>query len=153
MSIRIAAQSELGDEYGNNSEDEEEDIKHCVVFKCIGSTRDPKYQEILKSVAQKRNSGETVDVKLKCEPNNPFDAKAIAFFCNINEKWYRIGYVVREALDAVHDALSNDKIESTTFNWVKYVVHWSKSGPGWYAGINITKIGRWPEAVVRCSSS
>ncbi len=39
------------------------------------------------------------------EPTNPVDAHAIAFECKLNDKWQKIGYVVREALDAVHDAL------------------------------------------------
>ena len=47
-----------------------------------------------------------------------------------------------ECLDAVHSALSGNKIVSTEFNIVKYIVHWSHSGPGWYAGIEITKIER-----------
>ena len=36
------------------------------------------------------------------EPNNQYDSKAIAFVCNIDEKWQRIGYIVRKSLDHVH---------------------------------------------------
>ena len=66
---------------------------------------------------------------------------------------HRIGYIVSEALDTVHDALDNDLITSTDFAWAKYMISWTRSGPGYYAGINITKYGEWPAEVFRCSST
>ena len=95
--------------------------------------------------------GHNIEVCLKPEPTNPVDARAIAFSCELDGKWERIGYVVREALEAVHDAVSNNRILSVKFDWVKYIVHW-RSGMGWYAGIRIAKSGEWPLEVVRCSS-
>ena len=38
--------------------------------------------------------GEVVQVKLKPEPYNPYDARAIGFVCYVDEQWARIGYVV-----------------------------------------------------------
>lgn len=72
------------------------------------------------------------------EPENPIDSKAIAFRCQIGDEWHTIGYTVREALDPVHTAIQNQDIISVRFSWVNYLVSWSRSGPGYYAGINIT---------------
>ena len=43
-----------------------------------------------------------MQVDLVPEPENPQDSKAIAFKCKVDGKWCVIGYVVREALDVVH---------------------------------------------------
>ena len=76
------------------------------------------------------------------------DSKAIAFECNLESEWKIIGYIVREALDAVHDALNKHTITEIKVDWIKYIVHWSRSGPGWYAGVRITKEGKKPFAVL-----
>ena len=59
-------------------------------------------------------------VRIIPEPNNPYDTKAICFQCNVSGEWERIGYVVREALGAVHSAIS---ILAVKFSWVKYIVY------------------------------
>lgn len=38
--------------------------------------------------------------------------------------------------------------ETNPKNLIKYLIHWSRSGPGWYAGINIIKKGEWPTCVM-----
>ena len=63
---------------------------------------------------------------------------AIAFECLVDDKWERIGYVIRQLLDSVHYALSESKITAVClsqkshlyieFDWI---VYWYKSGPGW----------------------
>ncbi len=94
-------------------------ITHSVIFKCIGANKDEKYLCLAS-----RNIKE-VQVKLTPEEDNPKNARAIAFTCKIDGEWQRIGYVVEEALDAVHTAL--DK-ESVSFEWVKFLIHWSCPG-------------------------
>ena len=49
--------------------------------------------------------------------------------------------IVREALDPVHVAIQNRHIISVKFLWVSYLVSWSRSGPGYYAGISLSKEG------------
>ena len=115
-------------------------------------TRDPNLQETLRLVAFKLKDKKEVVVQLSPEPTNPVDAHAIAFQCKLNDKLHRIGYVLREALDDVHDAFQRKKIVTVQFEWVKYIIHFSRSGPGWYAGIKVTISGQWPLSVVRCSS-
>ena len=128
-------------------------VTHTITFKCIGTVRSPAYQNSLKKVCQLRTEGHEVPVNIYCEPENPVDSKAIAFKCQIADEWHTIGYVVSEALDAVHMAIRNQDIVSVRFSWVNYLVSWSRSGPGYYAGINITVRGRWPKEVVRCAST
>ena len=126
---------------------------HTVTFKCIGTTHDLNSQEVLRSVNTLLGSGEEVPVKIVPEPDNQYDSKAIAFQCKVDGKWHRIGYIVREALDNVHRALMQKKIISVKFAWVKYLVIWMRSGPGYYAGINIAIDGEWSQEVCRCAST
>lgn len=132
-------------------EPEPEVITHKVVFKCIGATKEKRYQQTLSMASKIMKQGTKVQVKLQKEPDNPYDSRAIAFICNINSQWVRIGYIVKEALDAVHSALDSAEIIDIEFDWVKYVVHFKD--PGWYAGISITKRGNWPIHVLRCHAS
>jgi len=125
-------------------------ITHSVTFKCIGSTKELHYQEPLALAKQKRNKGETVEVKLQKEKDNPVDANAIAFMCNADSKYERIGYVVAEALPDVHDALKKNKIIKVYFEWIRYIAYFKN--PGWYAGIVITRSGNWSNTVMLCSS-
>jgi hypothetical protein len=148
--------SEGGDDTDTESDGDAFDstlITHSVIFKCIGATKDNQSQEVLAMVAQKLKKQEQVDVRLRKEPNNPKDSRAIAFDCKLTSKWERIGYVVTEALNSVHHEMDIDSINSVQFAWVKFITHWSRSGPGWYCGIKITKRGEWPKEVVQCGST
>lgn len=115
----------------SDTEASDSSTTHSVVFKCIGATRDPKIQEVLSKALHLINNGEAVPVRITPEPENPIDARAIAFNCKLGERWERIGYIVKEAVEAVHDALNHQTILETRFDWIKYIVHWSRSGPGW----------------------
>ena len=137
----------------DNEEKSCEPITHCIVFKCIGVTKDPHIQEVLSLVSKELKQGRCVNVELVKEPTNPVDSLAVAFMCTLENKKEKLGYVVREALDAVHSALNNDEIVFANVAWARFLIHWSRSGPGWYAGVSVTKIGEWPATVVRCSST
>ena len=76
-----------------------------------------------------------VPVKLVPEPLNPHDAGAIAFVCELNGKSHTIGYVVGEVLEEVHAAIDRSKILLSEFAWISYCTDWSRSGPGFFAGI------------------
>ena len=103
---------------------------HTVTFKCIGAVQDKNCQIVLRDVSEILRQGRNVDLKLECEPSNPYDSKAIMFICKL-EDWKKIGYVVNEALSDVHQALSENSITSIRFAWVKYKVQWKT--PGFYA--------------------
>lgn len=140
-------QSEVG-----LSETKMEDGLHTVAFKCIGASRDAEQQRVLKLVHNLLESKEHVLVKLEPEPSNPFDAHAIAFMTYIEEKWQRIGYVVREVLKDVHNAMASGNIVEVKYAWIKYLLSFPKSGPGYYAAINITCRGEWSRVVVASCS-
>ena len=124
-----------------------------VTFKCIGTQHDKHVQGTLEVVSNHLDEGKEVPVNIYPEPTNPRDTKAVAFKCWIENDWHRIGYVVSEARDEVNDALQNGKILEVKFSWARYLLNWVQSGPGWYAGINITIAGQWSTAVHRSASS
>lgn len=126
-------------------------ITHTVTFKCIGCTKEQSYQETLAAIAQIQNRGEVVTCKIVPEPNNPVNAKAIAIKCKVDEIWCTVGYIVREALKEVHEALQKNEIIGVSINWVKFVIYWKK--PGWYAGVSIKRVGEWSHTVLSAQSA
>lgn len=110
--------------------------------------RDDQQQATLQLVCQLIDNGVFVPVNIQPEPTNQYDAKAIAFVAFIDEL-KRIGYIVREALDDVHHALQDGKITKVG---VKFLLSFPRSGPGYYAGINITRQGTWSRVVVSSAS-
>ena len=142
-----------------DSVDSEQDIEQIkettldtVRFKVIGVTRDKKYQHALERANERICSDKVVEVDIFKEPNNPIDSKAIVFKCFLEDQWHRIGYIVKEALDDVHEALSTNSIVGVKFGWVKFRFDFQQSGPGFYAGVDITRIGAWSSTVHACAS-
>ena len=127
-------------------------VTHTVTFKCIGAQRD-EYRDTLREACDRLVKGFTVPVRLFPEPDNVKDSKAIAFQCELDGKWFRIRYVVKELLDEVHAALKEKKKLSVKFLWIKYITDWRRSGPGYFAGINISKNGDWAPIVSHYSST
>ena len=62
----------------SNSPTNKENL-YFIVFKCIGSTKEDRYQETLAGMALKKRSGEQLEVRICSEPLNPFDSRAIPF--------------------------------------------------------------------------
>ncbi len=110
------------EESTDTADDSDVSSFHTVTFKCIGATRSNDSQDALKKVVRLRDSGLRVPVNVVCEPRNPVDARAIAFQCKLGDTSCTIGYVVSEALDAVHSALRSKTIVNVRFGWVKYLV-------------------------------
>lgn len=67
------------------------------------------------------HNGCTVPVRMRYEPTNIVDARAVVFECLLEEKWVKIGYVVRDILDKVHSAIDNSLILNVRFKWLKYI--------------------------------
>ena len=126
---------------------------HTVTFKCIGSVHDVNKQLLLSNISKLLRDNKTVEVRVLPEPDNKFDAKAICFQCYHDHKWQTIGYIVRECLDHVHKALEQKRILSVKVAWAKYLMCWSRSGPGFHAGINISLNGVWHRDVVQSQST
>ena len=121
------------------------------MFKCIGCTKEHRYQETLCRAAQYMAKDEDVACILEAEPSNPVDAKAIAFKCEVDGSWKTIGYAVSEVLDDLHAALEQKVIINVKFEWIKLIFHWRV--PGWYAGISITRNGEWSSVVCLAQSA
>ena len=124
-----------------------------LIFKCIGTTKNSHYQYVLQRAQDIKASGSHVPVKLVHEPRNPRDSRAIAFMCEVDGKWQTIGYVVSELLEEVHDAINTGSILSVQLAWIRYITDWSRSGPGFFAGIAIEKTGEWSSSAKRAAST
>ena len=49
-------------------------IKHSVVFKCVGVTKEKYIEKVLIFASQKLDNGEHVPVRIRPEPDNAVDA-------------------------------------------------------------------------------
>ena len=105
----------------------------------------------MSSAAARLNRGEAVLCQVLPEPNNPIDSEAICIQFKLDRKWYKVGYVIHEALSDLHTALRESKVTKVSIDWIKYIIYWQT--PGWYTGINITRIGEWSSTVVRSQSA
>ena len=56
-------------------------LSHTVVFKCIGAVRDTQSQRVLYQAKNKLGSGWSVPVRMRPEPTNIRDARAVVFEC------------------------------------------------------------------------
>ena len=74
------------------------ELTHTITFKCMGTNYHPESQNALSKVAELMKKGHVVPVQLSKEPDNVYDSQAIAFQCQLEGHWIRIGYVVKEAL-------------------------------------------------------
>ena len=142
---------------GDESPTTEDDLalsSHVLTFKCMGVTKSPTYQTALRRAQDLLFSRQVVPVRLVHEPNNPRDARALAFVCQFDDSPQRIGYVVSNVLDEVHAALNSSSIISIEFSWIRYITDWAQSGaPAFFAGIKIKKKGRWSDNAIRFSST
>ncbi len=60
------------------------------MFKCVGSVKEHHYQESLAEANRKIWQGETVQVRLFPEPENPYDSHAIAVQVFLEPTWKRV---------------------------------------------------------------
>ena len=111
------------------------------------------YQTALRRARDSRLNGCNVPVQLVHEASNPRDSRAVAFKCELDGKWYTIGYVVSELLEEVHAAIDSGSIVSAEFAWVRYITGWTRSGPGFFAGVAIEKKGQWSDNARRAAST
>ncbi len=100
------------------------------------------YQELLERASVLIDAGVfvpvEVPVEVRVESDNP---GAIAFMCEMDGSFQRVGYVVKEVRDAVYNALTRNDITTVKFKWIKYISDWYRMGP---AAVIITKKGVWP---------
>ena len=114
---------------------------HTVAFKAMGTTKIRGAQDILRNARDKLYN------------NDPVDKNAIAFKCFLGNKWHKFGYATTEVLDELHHAIQSKSISNVTLKDIRFVCIWSRSAPGFYAAVNITKIGLWSNVVTRHAST
>ena len=145
----VADIAEESEKQGTNADDK----LYTVTFKCMGCQHDHRTQNILEAVGNLLDEGQVVPGNIFPENDNPKDSKAVAFKCWFANKWQRIGYVVSEVNNAVRDAMEQNLINDVSFKWAKFISVWPKSGPAFYAGINIAKYGDWPREAYTYAST
>ena len=118
----------------------------------MGANKLNSHQEALKQ-AKETLASAAVPVNLEPEPDNPVDKQAIAFKCYVKGEWKRVGYVVKELTAEVHKAIANGHILHAEFAWIRFIIRAYPSGPGLYAGINITKNSVWSALATSKSST
>ena len=123
-----------------------------VPFKCIGSDKERKYQEVLTEVCDRLQRGITVKVQLIPEPTNKYDNRAIKFVCDLDGQQHTIGYVVRECLNEVHQAIEKSSITRVEFAWVQFRSY-RGSIPRYYAAVSVTSNCGWSNTVKRSAST
>ena len=134
-------EEECDNDSDNNSSSEEDasngggSVPHTVVFKCIGAVRDSDSQTTLRAARDRLADRYTVPVRMRQEPTNIMDSRAVVFERELNGKWNKVGYVVSDILEEVHAAINANKILDTRFKWMKYITTWTRSGPGYFAGM------------------
>ena len=135
--IQSGDEIESGDEEtktDNSDSDAEEDLvneqpdTNTLVFKCMGCHKETRYQKALEKVRDLMAEGKSVPVAIVHEKTNIYDARALAFVCQLDNKPYTIGYAVSELLDEMHMAIGAGNI-SVSFSWVKYITDWTRCGP------------------------
>ena len=55
----------------------------------------------------------TACVRVKPEPTNEYDNRAIAVEVNYDGHWHPVGYIAKELTETVHECQSNKNIVST----------------------------------------
>ena len=151
---RLGDKLQDGETVDDELEDERMSVIHALTFKCIGTTKEERYQEILAEASLHMREGKTVNVRLTPEPRNPYNSMALAFECETSkDKWERIGYMVDEVLSDVHMEMKKGTIVSVEAQWIRYITHWSRSVPAWYCGIKISKKGPWSKICLRSRST
>ena len=78
----------------------------------------------MSSAAARLNRGEAVPCQVLPEPNNTIDSEAICIQFKLDRKWYKVGYVIHEALSDLHTALRESKVTKVSIDWIKYVIYW-----------------------------
>ncbi|XP_070548818.1 uncharacterized protein [Ptychodera flava] len=95
----------------NISEDEQEEIIHTLPFKVMGSGYSQQVQQTLEQGHVRLSSGETVNVKLRPDPDNEFDKEAIAVDFDVGFGFVEVGFIQKELTKYIHPLLHSNKIK------------------------------------------
>ena len=152
--IAIKQESCSGDssESGASRLSSEADVfngQHTLKFKCIGVTKETIYQDILRDCKRELSNGRVVLTRLHVEQLEEGCAVAVELYHK--ESWCRVGYIVEELKSEVKQVMDNGSLVSVKLSSIRYVTYW-RSGLGYYASIEITKVGSWSR-LAQCKRS
>ena len=104
---------------------------HTITFKCMGTTKDADHQVCAASCLLRECSDCNLTIQLMPMP------------LPLNVRSAMIGSILDMSLVEVHEAISERKIISVKISWIKHLLCWMKSVPGFYAGIDVSLRGSW----------
>lgn len=93
-----------------------------------------------------------VKARLRPEPENEKDNKAIAIDIDHGTEWFHAGYIASELTQYLHPLIENNKIVDTSVEHIWNQVRFARTG--FYPLIKITRKGTWERfVIVRCQSA
>jgi hypothetical protein len=107
--------------------DEEEQITHAVPFKCIGAAHEKNYQHHLeKAYLTHHEQDKPVNVRIRAEPLNPRDPRAIAIDLDYGTGWTNVGYIASELRKYLQPIIAAGNILDVYVQHIKYRVDFLK---------------------------
>jgi hypothetical protein len=136
----------------SDQEDDDELVTHTLPFKCIGAARERHRQEELERAYHILHiQNRDVQVKLRPEPNNERDSKAIGIDMDYGSGWIHVGYIASELTMYIHPLLLTGDIVNMSVEHIRFQVYFLKIG--FYPKILITRNGAWDPFVIHSSRS
>jgi hypothetical protein len=137
----------------NENEINSEREEHTLPFKVLGVAHCTQRQKHLKEAYIKlRNYNNCVDsikAKIEPDPQNAFDENAIAVSINYGDGWKLIGFIAKELTKYIHPQIRMNNIKEVSIESICYRVTYAMIG--YYAKLNITRIGAWEGAIISAS--
>ncbi|XP_028398307.1 uncharacterized protein LOC114521931 [Dendronephthya gigantea] len=109
-------------------ESDEEEITHALPFKCIGAAHEQSYQHHLEQAYLALEYNESVNVRLRPEPENPRDQNAIAIDLHYGTQWENVGYIASEHCKYLHPLIAAGDILDVYVEHIKFRVNFLKIG-------------------------
>lgn len=123
--------------------------QHCLPFKVLGTCYSESRQKALDRAYDCMNEyNRPVFVKLEAEPENRYDANAIAVFIMTTDDYDKVGYIASELTKYLHAPLKANALDVEAKE-IRFRTTYMLTG--YYLTINIAKKGKWPDAVIRAS--
>ncbi|XP_028418992.1 uncharacterized protein LOC114544602 [Dendronephthya gigantea] len=94
--------NEDSEEESEEVESDEEESTHALPFKCIGAAHEQSYQHHLEQAYLSLEYNESVNVRLRPEPENPRNQNAIAIDLHYGTQWENVGYIASEHCKYIH---------------------------------------------------
>ena len=135
-------------EEGDSGEDT---VLRTLPFKVIGVTHKLERQKHLETAFIKMNEENvTIKAKIQPEPDNMYDANAIAVLIDYGLGYKQVGYISQDLTKFVHSVLNRGRLQHASVNNVTFRTTWAKAG--FYMTLQLTSKGEWPAPVLRAST-